>query len=40
MIVSVVEQAGLSINWSETLKTLFSHFEAHLIQKGLRPNKK
>ena len=30
MLVSVAEQASLSLTWSETLKDTFSHEEAQL----------
>ena len=30
MLVSVAEQAGLSLSWSETPEDTFSHDEAHL----------
>ena len=30
MLVSVAEQAGLSVTWSETPEDTFSHDQAHL----------
>ena len=34
-LVSITEQLGLSMTWSETLKDMFSRVEAHMIKQGL-----
>ena len=38
MLVSVAEQAGLSLTWSETREDTFSHDEAQVLLETFLPN--